>query len=229
MYAGKVFQIPFAVGRIQLPESLKLSGSSCNAKDTFVETNFRPMLKRSAQYLQQLMETESAQLTKLHKIVQDTFDEEALISQRVCEENEKKRPTFGERIADRVAEFGGSWTFIILFSSVLFGWIILNTFILIKHPFDPYPYILLNLVLSSVAALQAPVIMMSQNRQGVKDRQNAENDYLINLKAEIEVRHLHEKIDLMVEEQYHHLFEIQQQQLKMLEELQIEIRKLKPE
>ncbi len=187
------------------------------------------MIKRSAKYLQQLMETESAQLAKLHKIVQDTYDEEALISQRVCEENQKKHLTFGERIADRVAEFGGSWTFIIFFSSVLFGWIILNSFILVKHPFDPYPYILLNLVLSSVAALQAPVIMMSQNRQGVKDRQNAENDYLINLKAEIEVRHLHEKIDLMVEEQYHHLFKIQQQQLKMLEELQSEIRKLKRE
>ncbi len=187
------------------------------------------MLKRSARYLHDLMETESAQLVKLHKIVKDSFDEEALISQRVVEENAKKRPTFGERIADRVAEFGGSWTFIIIFSSILFGWIILNTFILINRPFDPYPYILLNLVLSSVAALQAPVIMMSQNRQGAKDRENAENDYLINLKSEIEVRHLHEKIDLMIEEQYHHLFEVQQQQLKMLEELQTQLKKLKPE
>ncbi|MBC7778011.1 MAG: DUF1003 domain-containing protein [Phycisphaerae bacterium] len=187
------------------------------------------MLKKSARYLHELMETESAQLAKLHKIVQDSFDEEALISQRVSEENEKRRPTFGERVADRVAEFGGSWPFIIIFSSMLLGWIAINTFVLINHPFDPYPYILLNLVLSSVAALQAPVIMMSQNRQGVKDRENAANDYVINLKSEIEVRHLHEKIDLMMEEQYHHLFEVQQQQLKMLEELQTELRKLKPE
>lgn len=187
------------------------------------------MLKRSARYLHDLMETESAQLNKLHKIVKETFEEEALISQRVLEENDRRRPTFGERIADRVAEFGGSWSFIILFSSLLLGWIILNTFILITHPFDPYPYILLNLVLSSVAALQAPVIMMSQNRQGAKDRENAENDYIINLKSEIEVRHLHEKIDLMMEEQYHHLFEVQQQQLKMLEELQAELKKQRRE
>ncbi|MFN0033920.1 MAG: DUF1003 domain-containing protein [Saprospiraceae bacterium] len=185
------------------------------------------MPKRSSRYLHQLMETESAQLTKLHKIVQETVEEEALISQRVGEENEKKRSTFGQRVADRVAEFGGSWTFIIGFSLLLMGWIALNTFVLISQPFDPFPYILLNLVLSSVAALQAPVILMSQNRQGARDRANAENDYLINLKSEIEVRHLHEKIDLMMEEQYHHLFEIQQQQLKMLEDLQAEVRKLK--
>ena len=185
------------------------------------------MLKRSARYLHDLMETESAQLGKLHKIIKDTFDEESLISQKVLEENDKKRPTFGERVADRVAEFGGSWTFIILFSSILLSWIGLNTFVLINRPFDPYPYILLNLVLSTVAALQAPVIMMSQNRQSTKDRENAENDYMVNLKAEIEVRHLHEKIDLMMEEQYKHLFEIQQQQLKLLEDLQHELRKLK--
>ena len=185
------------------------------------------MLKKSAKYLHELMETESSQLAKLHKIVQETFEEESLISKKVSEETGQKHATFGERIADRVAEFGGSWTFIFIFSSILFGWIILNTFILINRPFDPYPYILLNLVLSSVAALQAPVIMMSQNRQSVKDRENAANDYMINLKSEIEVRHLHEKIDLMIEEQYHNLFAIQQQQLKMLEELQSELRKLK--
>ena len=186
------------------------------------------MLKRSSRNLHQLMETESAELASLHKIIQETVDEEALITRRVSEENDKNVATFGERIADRVAELGGSWKFIIGFSLMLVGWIAINTFVLTQKPFDPFPFILLNLVLSSVAALQAPVILMSQNRQGVKDRKHAENDYLINLKAEIEVRHLHEKIDLMVEEQYQHLFKIQQQQLKMLEELQSEIRKLKP-
>lgn len=185
------------------------------------------MLKRSARYLHELMETENAQLNKLHQIIQDTIEEEALISTKVGEANAQKKLTFGERIADRVAEFGGSWTFIILFSGILLGWIILNSFLLINRPFDPYPYILLNLVLSSVAALQAPVIMMSQNRQGAKDRENAENDYLINLKSEIEVRRLHDKIDLLMEEQYKHLFEVQQQQLKMLEALQKELRSLK--
>ena len=186
------------------------------------------MLKRSSRNLHQLMETENAQLASLHKIIQETVDEEALITKRVSEENDKNVATFGERVADRVAELGGSWKFIIGFSLMLVGWIAINTFVLTQKPFDPFPFILLNLVLSSVAALQAPVILMSQNRQGVKDRKHAENDYLINLKAEIEVRHLHEKIDLMVEEQYQHLYEIQQQQLKMLEELQSEIRKLKP-
>ena len=186
------------------------------------------MLKRSSRNLHQLMETENAQLASLHKIIQETIDEEALITKRVSEENDKNVATFGERVADRVAELGGSWKFIIGFSLMLLGWIAINTFVLTQKPFDPFPFILLNLVLSSVAALQAPVILMSQNRQGVKDRKHAENDYLINLKAEIEVRHLHEKIDLMVEEQYRHLFEIQQQQLKMLEELQSELRKLKP-
>ena len=186
------------------------------------------MLKRSSRNLHQLMETENAELASLHKIIQETVDEEALITKRVSEENDKNVATFGERIADRVAELGGSWKFIIGFSLMLVGWIAINTFVLTQKPFDPFPFILLNLVLSSVAALQAPVILMSQNRQGVKDRKHAENDYLINLKAEIEVRHLHEKIDLMVEEQYQHLFKIQQQQLKMLEELQSEIRKLKP-
>ena len=186
------------------------------------------MLKRSSRNLHQLMETENVELASLHKIIQETVDEEALITRRVSEENDKNVATFGERIADRVAELGGSWKFIIGFSLMLVGWIAINTFVLTQKPFDPFPFILLNLVLSSVAALQAPVILMSQNRQGVKDRKHAENDYLINLKAEIEVRHLHEKIDLMVEEQYQHLFKIQQQQLKMLEELQSEIRKLKP-
>ncbi|MFN0175351.1 MAG: DUF1003 domain-containing protein [Saprospiraceae bacterium] len=185
------------------------------------------MLKRTTRNLQQLMQTESAQLARLHKIIQETVDEEALITKRVREEDEKNAPTFGERVADRVAQFGGSWTFIIGFSLLLLGWIALNTFILVSHPFDPFPYILLNLVLSSVAALQAPVILMSQNRQGAKDREHAENDYVVNLKSEIEVRHLHEKIDLMVEEQFHHLFEIQQQQLKILETLQTEIQNLK--
>jgi uncharacterized membrane protein len=106
--------------------------------------------------------------------------------------------TFGERVADRVAAFGGSWRFIISFGIVLLGWILINSVWLIRTPpFDPYPFILLNLVLSCLAALQAPVIMMSQNRQEAKDRQRAQNDYLINLKAELEIRSLHQKLDAL--------------------------------
>src|SRR5215204_1919212 len=103
--------------------------------------------------------------------------------------------TFGERLADRVAAFGGSWTFIIIFATVLIGWVILNSLILLNRGFDPYPYILLNLFLSMLAAIQAPIIMMSQNRQAAKDRLTAAHDYEVNLKAEIEIMALHEKLD----------------------------------
>lgn len=185
------------------------------------------MAKNSLRNLHQLMETEDAQLEKLHQIIRDTMDEESLIAKKVCEDEALQVSTFGERVADKVAEFGGSWTFILSFFFILLCWIALNTFVLTKDPFDPYPYILLNLVLSCLAALQAPVIMMSQNRQEIKDRKRSQNDYLINLKAEIEVRRLHEKVDLLMEEQYRHLFDIQKQQLVILEDLQAEVRKLK--
>lgn len=185
------------------------------------------MTKNSLSNLHQLMETEDAQLEKLHQIIRDTINEESLIAKKVCEDEALQESTFGERVADKVAEFGGSWTFILSFFFILLCWIAINTFVLTKDPFDPYPYILLNLVLSCLAALQAPVIMMSQNRQEIKDRQRSQNDYLINLKAEIEVRRLHEKVDLLMEEQYRHLFDIQKQQLVILEDLQAEVRKLK--
>ena len=127
--------------------------------------------------------------------------------------------TFGQRVADRVATFGGSWTFIIFFSVVLFLWVTVNSFILANRAFDPYPYILMNLVLSALAALQAPVIMMSQNRSEARDRLRGENDYKINLKAELEIRHLHEKLDHLLRRQYNRLFELQQIQIELLEEL----------
>ena len=128
-------------------------------------------------------------------------------------------PSLGDRVADRVTAFGGSWTFIIVFSLILLIWIGVNSFILANQAFDPYPYILMNLVLSALAALQAPVIMMSQNRSEARDRLRGENDYKINLKAELEIRHLHEKIDHLLRKQYNRLFEIQQIQIELLEEL----------
>jgi len=108
--------------------------------------------------------------------------------------------TFGERIADEVAEFGGSWTFIGLFIATLIAWIALNSWILLERAFDPYPYILLNLLLSCLASLQAPVILMSQNRQAKRDRERAEADYEINLQAEVEIKALHEKLDQLAEQ-----------------------------
>jgi CRP/FNR family cyclic AMP-dependent transcriptional regulator len=113
---------------------------------------------------------------------------------------EEEMMTFGQRVADHVASFGGSWTFIISFGVVLVVWVIVNVWILASHPFDPYPFILLNLVLSMLAALQAPVIMMSQNRQAAKDRLKADLDYEVNLKAELEVAQLHRKVDKLYED-----------------------------
>ena len=119
---------------------------------------------------------------------------------RNVNEEEEERLTFGQRIADRVASFGGSWTFIILFGVFMAVWVGINTWLLVAHPFDPYPYILLNLFLSMLAALQAPVIMMSQNRQSAKDRLKSDMDYEVNLKAELEVAQLHSKVDRIYEE-----------------------------
>lgn len=129
--------------------------------------------------------------------------------------------TFGDRLADRIASFGGSWTFIILFFAILIAWVLLNIVVLthIGRPFDPYPFIFLNLVLSMLAALQAPVIMMSQNRQAAKDRAAASHDYEVNLKAELEILALHKKMDTLREEQWMELVAMQQRQIELLTKL----------
>ena len=129
--------------------------------------------------------------------------------------------TVGQRLADRLAIFGGSWTFILIFLTLLFSWIALNTIVLarIGNPFDPYPYIFLNLILSMLAALQAPVIMMSQNRHSAKDRIAAEHDYEVNLKAELEILALHQKIDTLREQQWMELVAMQQEQIQLLTKL----------
>ena len=134
------------------------------------------------------------------------------------EEYDRSLP-FGERMADRVASFGGSWRFIGLFVGVLVVWIVVNAVHVLTRPFDPYPFILLNLVLSCVAALQAPVILMSQNRQEARDRLRAEQDYEVNLKAELELRHLHEKIDHLSQGQWQRLLVIQQAQMDLMREV----------
>jgi uncharacterized membrane protein len=131
------------------------------------------------------------------------------------------RRTYGERVADKVASFGGSWIFISLFAAALVAWVVLNSYILARQgvAFDPYPYILLNLFLSMLAAIQAPIIMMSQNRQAARDRINAAHDYEVNLKAEIEISSLHDKMDDLRETKWLELLELQQQQIKILEKL----------
>ncbi len=169
------------------------------------------------EYLEKILSTENEHLLKLHQLVADAMREQELISENLMHPP-REMLSRGQQVADKVAAFGGSWTFIISFGVVLVSWIAVNI-ILATRAFDPYPFILLNLVLSCLAAIQAPVIMMSQNRQEEKDRQRAENDYLVNLKAEIEVRNLHQKMNLLMEEQFQTLLEIQRYQTELLEEL----------
>lgn len=169
------------------------------------------------EYLEKILSTENEHLLKLHQLVADAMREQELISENLMHPP-REMLSRGQQVADKVATFGGSWTFIISFGVVLVCWIAVNI-ILATRAFDPFPFILLNLVLSCLAAIQAPVIMMSQNRQEEKDRQRAENDYLVNLKAEIEVRNLHQKMNLLMEEQFQTLLEIQRYQTELLEEL----------
>src|SRR3977135_3175005 len=169
-------------------------------------------------YVKEVLQDEIGELSALDNEVVESLQQHEILSSDISKQFEKKL-TFGEKLSDRIAAFGGSWTFIIFFSVVLFLWVVANSFILANRAFDPYPYILMNLVLSALAALQAPVIMMSQNRSEARDRLRGENDYKINLKAELEIRHLHEKLDHLLRRQYNRIFEIQQIQIELLEEL----------
>lgn len=171
--------------------------------------------------LEKLLNTENEQLEKLNSIVVEAIEEEKLLVHKLME-FEDPNPPFSSKISDRVASFGGSWKFIIIFLIVMLSWIIINVSWLAR-PFDPYPFILLNLILSTIAALQAPIIMMSQNRKEEKDRQRAINDYLINLKAEVEIRNVHAKLDLLIAEQMKTLFGIQKEQMKIMEEIKLSI------
>ena len=169
-------------------------------------------------YVKEVLQDEVGELSALDQEVVESLQAHELLSSDISKQFEKEL-TFGEKLSDTIAEFGGSWTFIIVFGVILMVWVGLNSFVLATRAFDPYPYILMNLVLSALAALQAPVIMMSQNRSEARDRLRGENDYKINLKAELEIRHLHEKIDHLLRRQYNRLFEIQQIQIELLEEL----------
>ncbi|MFO0979517.1 MAG: DUF1003 domain-containing protein [Planctomycetaceae bacterium] len=170
------------------------------------------------QYVGRVMEIERGEISALDADVLRSLQEQELISEDTNKEI-AEAATFGERIADRLASFGGSWTFLISFGLVLCVWITLNSVALLQKPFDPFPFILLNLVLSCLAAIQAPVIMMSQNRQEARDRLRAEHDYRVNLKAELEIRHLHSKLDMLLSHQWQRLLEIQQIQTELIQQL----------
>ncbi|MCO4291464.1 DUF1003 domain-containing protein [Solitalea sp. MAHUQ-68] len=157
-------------------------------------------------------------MKKLHQLVDDAIKEEKLIINKLQHPPEELILK-GQKLSDKVAQFGGSWKFIILFGFILAVWILYNVLVGETSEFDPYPFILMNLILSCLAALQAPIIMMSQNRQEDKDRKRAEDDYLINLKSEIEIRNLHQKINLLMEEQIDKLMKTQEMQIKLLQQL----------
>jgi uncharacterized membrane protein len=169
-------------------------------------------------YVKEVLEEEIGELSALDQEVIESLQQHEILSNDLSKQFEKKL-TFGERLSDHIAEFGGSWKFLITFGAVLLVWIVINGVLLVTHAFDPYPFILLNLILSCLAAVQAPIIMMSQNRAEARDRLRAENDYKVNLKAELEIRHLHEKLDHLLRRQYNRLFEIQQIQIELLEEI----------
>lgn len=161
---------------------------------------------------------EIGELTELEKTVLTSVTNNDTLTDKL-EDDESQVLTTGQRIADKVASFGGSWTFIISFGVFIFVWITLNIVWLVNKGFDPYPFILLNLILSCLAALQAPVIMMSQNRQEEKDRERAKKDYMINLKSELEIRTLHEKMDHFIMDQQQELLEIQKVQIDMMNDI----------
>lgn len=175
-------------------------------------------------YLSYLMEQEKGELAKIDRDVMKAIQNNTFLSENIRDEMEAP-PTTGQIVADKVATFGGSWTFIIAFFLFIVCWMIVNIWMLANQAFDPYPFILLNLILSCLAAIQAPIIMMSQNRQEQKDRQRAEHDYMINLKAELEIKLLSEKMDHLLVHQNKKLFEIQEVQTDYLSDLLKEIRK----
>ena len=171
-----------------------------------------------AEYVQSVIEEDKGQLSTLETQVVESMQEQDLITKNLNLEYEQQLTT-GQRMADKIADFGGSWPFIGIFGVVLVLWMLLNSMLLITKPFDPYPFIFLNLILSCLAAIQAPIIMMSQNRQEERDRIQAEHDYQINLKAELEIRHLHEKLDHLLMNQWQRLLEIQEIQMELMEEI----------
>ena len=171
-----------------------------------------------SEYVESALEDEKGELSRLDREVLTSMQEQETLAENLNLTFDRDL-TLGQYVADKVADFGGSWPFIVFFFCVLAVWMAMNSSLLLKQPFDPYPYILLNLVLSCLAAIQAPIIMMSQNRAEAKDRLRSEHDYQVNLKAELEIRHLHEKLDILLKHQWQKLLEVQQIQLDLMREI----------
>ena len=201
-------------------EFIRQQSQGFENKDALTDTQLNELRRN---YIEQLLQEEMGELTEVENSVIRSVGHKTILSSSLRLKKEKKL-TFGEKLADKVASFGGSWTFIIIFFSFLLAWISVNIWWFRNKGFDPYPFILLNLFLSCLAAIQAPIIMMSQNRQEAKDRKRAEHDYKVNLKAEVEIRLLHEKIDHMLLHHNKRLLEIQKVQIEMMENIDKMIR-----
>lgn len=174
-------------------------------------------------YISHYFQSEIGELSALENTVMNSLTTDKLLGRKVKDQDEAY--TYGERIADKVAEFGGSWTFIISFGIFILFWISINVYVLLNKGFDPYPFILLNLILSCLAALQAPIIMMSQNRQEDKDRERASKDYMVNLKSELEIRMIHEKLDYLITSQQQELLDFQKRQVELMDEILEKLKK----
>ena len=199
-YSGRTFseseRVSGQVIRKPILELIQQDSPKFSVADSLASSELNEYRRR---YLENFLVREVGELTALEETVLSNVHERRTLTDKV--EDQEKSLTLGQRWADHIASFGGSWTFITLFFGVILGWILLNVAVLRRPVFDPYPFILLNLLLSCLAALQAPVIMMSQNRQEEKDRERAKKDYMINLKAELELRVMHEKLDHLTQQQ----------------------------
>jgi len=195
---------------LMIRENPKLSGEGY--------ISLRELAMYREQYITEVLSKQIGQIGEVQRTVIDAMENETLLSEKLARGDDAEL-TSAQRLADRVASFGGSWTFISAFGVFIVCWITLNIFFLRNVGFDPYPFILLNLILSCIAALQAPIIMMSQNRQEEKDRERAKKDYMINLKSEMEIRILHEKLDHLIIHQQQELLEIQRVQMEMMDDI----------
>ena len=214
---GNDVRAPVAFGTIRAPIAAMISADHPGlTADSMICREH--LVAYRTRYVQDLLARERGEITELERQVLESLAREETVSRHV-EQRWRDTRTFGEKVADVVADFGGSWSFIGAFFAVLFIWMAANVWMAAEKIFDPYPFILLNLLLSCLAAIQAPIIMMSQKRQEAKDRLRSENDYRVDLKAELEIRHLHEKLDHLISRQWERLAEIQQIQLEIMEDL----------
>ena len=197
--------IPLKLLDTQLLEFIKEKFPYCSEQGSICRSDLK---KVRIQYVDEVLKKEKGELSNLEDKVLDSLKEQEIIAKNINLEFDKTL-TLGERLSDKLAAFGGSWRFIIIFFALLTIWIIANSISLLNKNFDPYHFILLNLILSCLAAIQAPIIMMSQNRMETKDRIRARNDYVVNLKAELEIRNLNERIDNLLTDQWQRLLEIQ--------------------